>query len=177
MGSDKALLVVDGEPLAARALAALRAAGASELLSVGGDLEALDALGFDAREDEWPGEGPLGGLVSGLRAARSPLVMVLACDLPWINDAVVGSLVRALGESTADAAVPLVGGHRQPLVAAYRRSAEPRLRACVEAGERAIRVGLDRITVVEVLWSDDPRPLRDADTPADLRRPGGNALP
>jgi molybdopterin-guanine dinucleotide biosynthesis protein A len=177
MGTDKALLAVDGEALAARALGALHAAGAGEVLSVGGDHGALRALGFDARRDEWPGEGPLGGLVSGLCAARLPLVVVLACDLPWISGDVITSLVRALDGSSAGAAVPVVGGRRQFLAAAYRRTAEPVLRASLGRGERAVRGALDGIEVVEIVWTDDPRPFTDVDTPADLRGLAGEALP
>ncbi|WP_434127450.1 molybdenum cofactor guanylyltransferase, partial [Enterococcus faecium] len=45
MGTDKALIEVDGGPLARRVANALRAAGADPVIAVGGDLEALGDLG------------------------------------------------------------------------------------------------------------------------------------
>src|SRR4051794_41896178 len=68
MGTDKALLAVDGIPMARRVATALAAAAAAPILAIGGDLPALAALGLDARPDPRQGEGPLGGLVSAFEA-------------------------------------------------------------------------------------------------------------
>ena len=49
------------------------------------DLEAIRAagptIGVDPLPDEWPGEGPLGGIITALRAVDAEVVAVLACDL------------------------------------------------------------------------------------------------
>ena len=68
-GRDKATYVFNGTPLAKISLLALREAGASEVFSIGGDVEALADMGFRAVPDEHPGEGPLGGIICALRQA------------------------------------------------------------------------------------------------------------
>jgi molybdopterin-guanine dinucleotide biosynthesis protein A len=48
----------------------------------------VDAFaGFGARvvADVYPGKGSLGGIFSGLRAAREAYVVAVACDMPFLN--------------------------------------------------------------------------------------------
>ena len=189
MGRPKAFLELgpDQRPLVLRVAGALRDAGAPEIITVGGDLDRLAALGLDARPDEHPGEGPLGGLVTGLALARWPLAVVLSCDLPEIDAATVRGLVTALdGDPDADAAIPVVDGHDQVLVAAYRTASEARWRAAFDAGERSVRRARAAFRVVPVTHLD-PAVFVDLDVPADVdhyarwtgsaRRDGGAPSP
>ena len=167
MGTDKALLAVEGRPLAAAAHDALACAGAAEVLAIGGDLDSLVALGFDARPDPRQGTGPLGGLVSALEEAAEAVVVVLACDLPDASPGPVRSVVAALGDH--DVAAPVAGGRTQLLHAAYRRSVRPVLDERHRSGERAVWRAVEGLRVVEVPAGDEAA-LRDLDRPDDLWR-------
>ena len=85
MGEPKALIRVDGSAMVDRLGAVLRAAGCSRVVAVGptqlaGQLEHVDDL--------YPGDGPLGGVLTALSASGStPLVCVVACDLMWLDAA------------------------------------------------------------------------------------------
>ena len=68
-GRDKATYEHNGTPLAKISLLALREAGASVVFSIGGDVDALGDMGFKAVPDDYPGEGPLGGIICALRYA------------------------------------------------------------------------------------------------------------
>jgi molybdopterin-guanine dinucleotide biosynthesis protein A len=169
MGRDKALLVVDGQPMAVRAADALAAAGAAEVFTVGGDLDGLAALGLDARAEPRPGEGPLAGLLAALDAAREAVVMVLACDLvspaPTAIATVVDGLLAAPPEVAA--AAPVSGDRVQVLHAAYRPAVCGPLRAAFDGGERAVHRALATVRWLAV----DGIPaaaLADADVPDDL---------
>src|SRR6476660_3959530 len=81
MGTDKALIEIDGRALAARVADALAAAGADHVIAVGGDLERLRALGLDARAERASDQGPLAGIVTALEQTDAELVVVAACDL------------------------------------------------------------------------------------------------
>jgi molybdopterin-guanine dinucleotide biosynthesis protein A len=168
MGTDKALLPVDGVAMAVRVARVLQAAGASEVRCIGGDEGALKALGLDVVADMHPGEGPLGALVTALSATDRSIVVVAPCDLvapdPAVASAVLAALVDAPG---ADAAVPLVGGVRQPLDGAYQRACLPALLRVFADGERSVKRALDAIAIVEVTVIAGAG-LADADTPEDL---------
>jgi molybdopterin-guanine dinucleotide biosynthesis protein A len=161
MGTDKALLEVDGVAMAVRVSDALRAAGASRVVAVGGDLPALTGLGLEAIPDEHPGEGPLGGILTALAGVDDEVVVILACDLPDPDPAAIRRVVRALGEG--DVAAP----PGELLHAAYHRRAEPHLADAFAAGERAPRRAVEGLRVVQVV-DLPPGALADADRPDDL---------
>jgi molybdopterin-guanine dinucleotide biosynthesis protein A len=169
MGRDKAFVELGGQPMAATVLRACRGAGAGRVLSVGGDRKALIRMGFEAIADEWPGEGPLGGLVTGLRAARADLVVVTTCDLPHLTADTVTALVGALAAAGGAVAVPVLRGERQYLTAAYRSSALAVLESAFVGGERAPRRAAAALDVVEVLGVDAAT-LVDVDEPSQLPR-------
>jgi molybdenum cofactor guanylyltransferase len=170
MGTDKALLVVDGQPLAVRVAGALRDAGATAVLAIGGDLAGLTAVGLDARADDHPGEGPLGGILTALRVAQQEIVVVLACDMPAVDASVVGALVAALDAApAAEVAVATDRGRVQALTAVYRAASRAVLARRFEAGERAVRAAIADLVVVEVDGLTSAA-LADVDRPEDLRR-------
>ena len=102
--------------------------------------------------DPTPDEGPMAGARTGLRAVDEEYAFVCACDMPFVESAVVELLAeRAAGH---DAAVPrLDDGWWQPTHAVYR--AEAMADACDRAlahGERSVLAplaDLDRVVVSE----------------------------
>ena len=167
MGRDKAMIEIGDTRLIQVAVDALADAGAAEIFVVGGDAEALSALGLRVVADEFPGEGPLGGIITALDSATAPTVAVLACDHLSTEGPAVRSIVGALG--TGDVVVPVVEGRQQTLHAAWRREARHTLRARFVAGARSVRDGLAGLSVVQLLDAD-PCWFRDADVSADLPR-------
>ena len=166
MGVDKALIELDGEALIARAAKALTDADADPLIVVGGDRTALEELGFDYREDAFPGEGPLGGIITALEAIDREAIAILSCDLTDASAIAVRSVWGALGD--ADLAVPVVEGQTQWMHAVWRRSTLPTLRAAFDRGVRAPRGAVEGLQVAQLL-DGDPCWFHDADRPEDLR--------
>jgi molybdopterin-guanine dinucleotide biosynthesis protein A len=170
MGRDKATLEVDGLAMAVRVARALRAAGAVEVVAIGGDAQALERLGLTVRPDDEPGGGPLGGTRTAVRTASQPVVAVLACDLLAPSPAAVEATVAALlARPDAVGAVPVADGHHQWTHAVWRSdAARDALDAAWQEGARSLRRAAARLAIVEV-HGLDPVALADADTPGDLR--------
>jgi molybdopterin-guanine dinucleotide biosynthesis protein A len=172
MGRDKALLLVDGRPMAARVAAALREAGATEVLAIGGDAGALTELGLDVRPDRAPGDGPLPATITALEEAAEAAVLVVSCDLLHPSAAAMAATVTALVEHPgAVGAVPVDAGHRQWTHAAWRADAVRPLAAAYERGDRSLRRAAADLLVFE-LSGLEPAALADADEPGDLPTPG-----
>lgn len=172
MGRDKALLPVGTPPvpLAVRVAGALHDAGCPDVTCVGGDRAGLEALGLAVAPDDHPGEGPLGGVLTGLRVAGLGIVVVLACDLPAIDGAAVRGLVSTLAaDPTVEVAVPEVDGRLQVHAIAIRRACRDRLAAAFDGGERSLTRALAALEVATVTHLD-PRALADVDSPDDLDR-------
>lgn len=105
MGRDKALIEVHGHPLIEYALAALAEVCGQVLISAN-DTRAFARFGVPVISDVIPGTGSLGGIYSGLSAARFDRALVVACDMPYLNEALLRFL---LGESAGyDVVVPSV---------------------------------------------------------------------
>jgi len=117
MGRDKAWIDVRGQPLLLRAVATARRAGADKVLVSGrrgGDYTRVDCpVLFDARA----GRGPLGGIERALRVMNSPLLLVLAVDLPNMTATFLRKLVLRCDERTG--VVPTWRDELEPLAALY----------------------------------------------------------
>lgn len=101
MGTDKATFEVDGVAMANRVVAAAADAGASQILIIGGTQAKAKSLAGDWKKDSFPGEGPLGGVITAMKYADNDAVVVLSCDMPFITSAVIQSLVRGLDDAQA----------------------------------------------------------------------------
>ena len=170
MGRDKALIEVEGVPMAKRVAAALAAGGADPALCVGGDQDALEALGLEWIPDDHPGEGPLGGFLTALAWAEGGFwdtVVVSACDHPWLDGETVENLL--FGLIKAPLARPATGPDgRAPLFfAANVAEVLPVVRDLFASGERSMR-WLGARFPVGTVHPIDPDRLRDVDTPDDL---------
>ena len=172
MGADKAFIAVGGVPMVLRAVTALRAAGAHPAAVVGGDGPRLQGLGLSHVSDRYPGEGPLGGIITALGAADAPLVMILSCDLTEPSpEAVAAVLDCAAAVERADVAAPVVGGRHQWLHAAWRPACLPALEAAFARGARGPSQAAPDLAVATVPAPEDGWPsgaFHDADRPADL---------
>ena len=168
MGRDKALLSRRGRALGARVADALRVAGATDVVLVGGDVAALTPFGYRVVTDAWPGEGPLGGVLTALEALdAAAIVAVLACDLLEPDPVSIRAVIGAASRRGVDVAVPRVAGRLQFHHAAWRREVRPALRSSFDAGERAMHRAASSLRVC-VVDGIDPAALRDADDPDDL---------
>jgi molybdopterin-guanine dinucleotide biosynthesis protein A len=147
MGTDKAYVEFDGEPLADRVLRTLRSV-CDEVLVASGDGRRLAALGVPQVADVAPDAGPLAGIVAGLEASSNELVAVVAVDMPFANAEVLRLLAARWGDE--DAVVPVTDRGPEPLHAVYARSAAPALRRHLGSGILAMQRVLDGIATTLV---------------------------
>lgn len=103
MGRDKAFLEVGGVPLIARVLERVQRVCA-EVIIIANDADAYARFGVRVVSDVYPGKGSLGGIYSGLLAARAEHALVVACDLPFLNEALLRYLISLAPQ--ADVIIP-----------------------------------------------------------------------
>jgi molybdopterin-guanine dinucleotide biosynthesis protein A len=171
MGTDKALLEVDGVPMAKRVADALLEGGCDDVVCIGGDRAALKGLGLRATADDHPGEGPLGGLLTALENADSyheHYIVVSACDHPWLTGDAVADLITGVMVGGELAQAGGTEGERPPLF--FAAKVHPTLgvvRDLFASGERSLRWFGARLRVMYVN-TIPPEVLRDVDSPEDL---------
>lgn len=169
MGCDKATFQVDGVEMANRVSRAATDAGADEILMVGGTQARAKNLQGTWTKDLFPGEGPLGGVITALKSSAHDAVVVLSCDMPFITPAVIGSLVAGLAE--AQATVGRTDRLNWLCSAWSRDECLTSLQSVWKRKERAVHRAAVLLDVLEV-----PVPavaVRNVNTPADLDEPVG----
>lgn len=103
MGRDKAFLELDGQPLIAHVIQRV-ARVCHEIIIVANDAAGYAPFGLRVIGDVYPGKGSLGGIYSGLQAARTQHVLAVACDMPFLNEALLHYLISLAPQ--ADVIVP-----------------------------------------------------------------------
>lgn len=167
MGRDKAFVTVDGVPMARRVADVLLGAGCEPVMAVGGDADGLAALGLATVRDGWPGEGPVGGVLTALRHwVDADAVVAVACDLPRLTSDTVRALLAALDATPEANAAAAFTDRVEPLCVAWRPAASTGLRDALDAGERRLHVVLETLAPIHV--AVDLQDLTNVNAPSDL---------
>lgn len=130
LGGGKAVAELGGRPLISYPLEAVEEAGLEPLVVAkrGSELPALRCRVL--HEPDLP-RHPLCGIVAALREAAGRPLVVVGCDMPFLDP----GLLAWLGAAPEPLVVPLVGSRLQPLLARYDSSLLPQLEAALEGGE------------------------------------------
>lgn len=171
MGTDKALVVVGGRAMALVVADALEAGGCTPVIAVGG--APLDPLGLRTIGDRFPGEGPLGGVLTALEHIGDQWVLVVSCDIPRLAATTAATLVARAVAAHDDPSDPVdlviaTTDRDQPLCAVWAPWCTDVLRRAFADGERSLRRVIPSLRVVRV--PVESAELDDVDTPDDLRR-------
>ena len=163
MGSDKALIEIDGELLLARTANILLATCGS--VAVIGDPARYGAFGLPVIADRFPGLGPLAGIEAALGATHVDWNLIVACDMPALDRETIETLFEAVDGDCALPAYP--DGKVEPLCAVYHRRAHSAILAALESGARRITEALERVAV-RYVRIHRPEPFANLNTPQDL---------
>ncbi len=164
-GLDKGLQPLRGEPLALHVARRLAPQVGAMVISANRNLDAYASLGaaFQASvvsDDSGDFPGPLAGMLAGLRAAPTALVLAVPCDAPNLPSDLCDRLGNALEASSADIATVVTQGSDgratlHPVFALLRTSLADDLSAWLAAGERKVRAWYARHKHVEVAFVDE----------------------
>jgi molybdopterin-guanine dinucleotide biosynthesis protein A len=166
MGVDKATLVVDGEALARRTARVL-ASVCDPAVEVGPGVSGLRAV----REDP-PGAGPLAALVAGAAALGTIPLLLLGCDMPFVDAPLLRLLADWPGTGTV---IPVADDRFQYACARYGSGAIDAAVAALGRGVGGLKCATDAGTIyLHDEWRAvaPPHAFADLDTPADLERFG-----
>jgi molybdopterin-guanine dinucleotide biosynthesis protein A len=144
MGRDKALIHVEGQPLAVRVASRISRV-ADPVMLAPGHPGRLTHLGYPEVADDPPGAGPMGGLVGGLAASPHHLLAAAAVDMPFVSPELMQLLADLHDDQ--DAVVPVTDSGTEPLHAVYAKTALPLLREACADRRFALRAVLERLQV------------------------------
>ena len=171
MGRDKAWIELEGRTLLALAVENVRQIGVTEIFISGHPDRDYSALKHPVLFDLEPDFGPLGGIERALHRCRSPLLLVLAVDLPQMTTEFLQELFANCERSTG--VVPKLNGRLEPLAAVYPKRSHVLARDFV-ARSRRVACEFAEACLAEgtVRTFDVPRAFADCfsnwNSPADI---------
>ena len=174
MGRDKRFIELGGLTLLDRVCAVLAEIFNEVLVVVAEPTPALRDSPHRVVIDKIPGCATLGGLYTGLGEAKHNRVFAVACDMPFLNKAVIGRMID-LG-SAFDVVMARLGDRLQPMHAIYSKACQSHMydmikRSNLKLQDLAANPEL-RVKVIEEreLRSVDRRLLSfmNVNTPSDL---------
>ena len=177
LGKDKALETIGQRSLLERVLFQLSLFN-SDILIVAAREQSYPQLHGYPRlrvvSDIYPNRGPLGGIYTGLKVSDSFYNLVVACDMPFLNRALLSYMIGV--SAGFDLVVPRLGDMIEPLHAVYSRGCLAPIERLLRQGSLSIRelFTLVRVRYVEAEEIDrfDPRHLSffNINAKADLER-------
>lgn len=175
MGRTKLALPVDGRPILARVLEALRHSKVDEVVVVlGADAEAIKKVVSFERERLVVNAKYADGMSSSLRLGlqnvnpRADAALIVLGDLPFLSVATVNKVLNGYLEEHAPVVVPVHEGTRgNPVL--FARTAFPEvMKVMGDAGAKSVASAYgDRVLEVPI---EGDEVLFDVDTPSDYER-------
>ncbi len=174
MGTDKSFVEILGQPLIEHIIERVSDLGQAETILITNRPADYAHLGLPMFGDVLPDKGSLGGIYTALHHSQSPYTLVVACDMPFLNPALLRYMIDLTAGDQYDVIVPRVDGYPQGLHAIYSN-------ACLEP--ICARLDTNRLKVisfyddVRVRYLDEPeyQPLdpdglafQNVNTPAEL---------
>lgn len=138
MGRDKGLVLLHGQTMVEHVLQRISGLGDEILLTTNAP-DDYAFLGLRMAGDERPGAGALPGLKTALQAAQGELVLLVACDMPFLNRPLLAHMLDSAVSAAADVVVPYWNEQYQTMHAVYRRD------ACLTAVNEALAQGQKRM--------------------------------
>lgn len=149
-GSNKALFAPDGETLISKAAGLLRSVAREVLVSASqtnaGD---YDFLGLEIVVDQHPDSGPMGGLETLLQRCTTPWLLVLTCDMPFVDKDTLITMISSLTGEPDNAlyqrdrphalAWQRCDGSISPFPLLIERSALPKLQSRMRTGSLSMK--------------------------------------
>jgi molybdopterin-guanine dinucleotide biosynthesis protein A len=162
MGCDKALLRFRGGTLVGEVCRAVEEAAGCVTLVGHRQPPPVRAI-----PDLYPGEGPLGGILTALHDSHADWNLIVACDMPGVHFHFLRRLLTLADASAAQAIMPCGPlAQPQPLCAVYHRSARGAIQTVFNGGVRAVHEAISRL-IVQLVPVADAEVLQNVNTPED----------
>ncbi len=153
-GEAKALMELGGKRIIERIVDVLGPV-LPDLLIVTNTPELYAFLGLPMVPDVFPDHGSLGGIYSGVKAAKGAAAFTVACDMPFLKAEVVRLVVSHAGE--ADVVIPKVGDQYETLHALYAKACLPHMEAALKAKRFKVVGFFPDVEVLEIPEADVAR--------------------
>lgn len=169
-GLDKGLQRLGGVPLVMHVLRRFAPQVGEVIISANRNFSEYRSFGVPVRPDSDPAafDGPLAGILAGLRHCRTPYLLVAPCDCPMIPPGFAAGMARRLLWDNADLVLARIAGRTHPVLCMMRTRVLSSLQRFLESGGRSVYGWSDCLSTTFADF-EDPLPFFNLNTLDDLR--------
>ncbi|WP_339454249.1 molybdenum cofactor guanylyltransferase MobA [Pseudomonas sp. EA_5y_Pfl2_R50] len=165
-GQDKGLVEWLGEPLIAHLQRKVRPLTDDLIISCNRNRERYEPFADQLVGDDEEGfPGPLAGILAGLKAARHSHLLVLPCDVPRIDAALLQSMRESAHLNSEKPLMVWHDEHWEPLLCVIPASLLPAFEAAWNAGERSPGRVMRNLGATALQCPDNDPRLANLNTP------------
>lgn len=143
MKSDKALLLIQGEPLLGRMTRLLKPF--CQTVAISGNNPDHEDFNLEMVRDLYPGCGPISGIFSSLKHSSTQWNLLVSVDVPFINEDFLQTMVSGIGNF--DCIIPEHEGKVEPLMGLYNKQIIPILEEMIGQGDYKLMNLLSKLNV------------------------------
>ncbi|MBK1618997.1 molybdenum cofactor guanylyltransferase MobA [Lamprobacter modestohalophilus] len=170
-GEDKGLVELAGQPLVAWIIEGLRPQVQDLMINANRSHERYASYGYQVITDAMADfQGPLAGVAAALAVVRTPWIITVPCDGPYLAPDLVQRLCAALVEQEAELAVASDGARLQPVYALIPQALAPSLEAFLASGERKVERWYAQHRTAIAAFADRPNCFANINSVEDLER-------
>ncbi|MCF7977132.1 MAG: molybdenum cofactor guanylyltransferase [Chromatiaceae bacterium] len=170
-GEDKGLVELAGQPLVAWIIEGLRPQVQDLMINANRSHERYASYGYRVIADAMADfQGPLAGVAAALAVVRTPWIITVPCDGPYLAPDLVQRLCAALVEQEAELAVASDGARLQPVYALIPQALAPSLEAFLASGERKVERWSAQHRTAIAAFADRPNCFANINSVEDLER-------
>ncbi len=166
-GEDKALAMWNGKTLLARAVDLLWSLHLDPVV-IANPKRDYSLLPCPVFNDAIPEKGPLGGLYTAYSLFPQNTLLVLTCDMPYLEETVLKRLIES-DTAIAQATIFSIEEQMQPFPGIYKHELKALLLECLESNELSMKSFLSRVICKQTVFSrSDSEFFKNVNSPEDL---------
>ena len=169
MGTDKALLLVQQEPMLRRMIGLLKPF--CKTIAISGEKPGYYEFNLEIVKDLYTDCGPISGIISSLKHSSTDWNLLISVDVPFMNEAFIQYLISHLGNY--DCIIPEHEGGVEPLMGIYNKQIIPVVEEMIGLGDYKLKRLLSKLNVRYVncnpLIKQFPRLFVNINLPGDYQ--------
>ena len=177
LGYDKVLETIGNTSLLERVISRVNLLSSEVIIVTANELTNLELVDYPKLRilcDIYPGQGPIGGIYTGLATSTSFYNLVVASDMPFLNHNLLHYMIQL--SANFDLVVPRVGNLVEPLHAVYTKRCLASIEQMIKQDKLSVnqlfQLVKTRYVETEEIERFDPKHLSffNINTKADLKR-------
>jgi molybdenum cofactor guanylyltransferase len=141
MGEDKGLMSFEDKPMIQYIIDVVKPL-VEGIIIIANDKQ-YEQFGYPVYEDIIKDKGPLAGILTGLTHSNTDKNLVLSCDVPFVNEAILKLLIEACED--VDVVIPEKDNRTHQLIGMYDKSCIGTFKSELEADQRKLKLAIEQL--------------------------------